>query len=109
VLDLNDPHPWSLVHACKAAGVKATCVVAICSEGDNSDDAAAMADAAADMLGLAASGGGGMRVGRWAVPPSWVGQVTQIARHVTELCLAQESRIRSVLDDVLGNVLGPDG
>lgn len=28
--------PWSLLRACRAAGVSATCIIAICSEGDNS-------------------------------------------------------------------------
>ena len=44
--------PWSLLRACAAEGVDATCVVAVCSEGDNSDDARDMADVVAGVLGL---------------------------------------------------------
>lgn len=67
--------PWSLLRACRAVGVDATCLLAICSEGDNSADAAGMANAVAAGLQLtpraAGEGDGGKRIGAWAVPPSW--------------------------------------
>lgn len=83
--------PWSLLRACAAEGVDATCVVAVCSEGDNSDDARDMADVVAGVLGLDGDDRGNDRgdergddhgddrgdagdvaaSGRWRAPPSW--------------------------------------
>ena len=34
--------PWSVMHQCKVNDQSATCVIAICSEGDNSEDGARM-------------------------------------------------------------------
>ena len=70
--------PWSLIRACAAEGVDATCIVAVCSEGDNSDDARDMADVVAGALGLEPAGndagddaGDVASLGRWRAPPSW--------------------------------------
>lgn len=79
--------PWSLMRALRAANVTAVALIATCSEGDNTEDAAAMADAVAGVLGLGVERGGvEMRRAptdekvtndgsesriRWTIPPSW--------------------------------------
>uniref|UniRef100_A0A7S0IGG3 Proteasome assembly chaperone 2 n=1 Tax=Micromonas pusilla TaxID=38833 RepID=A0A7S0IGG3_MICPS len=75
--------PWSLMRALRAKNVTAVALIATCSEGDNTEDAATMADAVAGVLGLgleirAASdekvdekvSDGSSRI-RWTIPPSW--------------------------------------
>jgi len=90
--DDDDDHralpPWSLMRALRAANVTAVALIATCSEGDNTEDAAAMADAVAGVLGLGVERGGvEMRpaptdekvtndgsergLSRWTIPPSW--------------------------------------
>ena len=80
--------PWSLMRALRAANVTAVALIATCSEGDNTEDAAAMADAVAGVLGLGLERGGveiraaadenvdervsdGSSRIRWTIPPSW--------------------------------------
>ncbi|ACO61564.1 predicted protein [Micromonas commoda] len=81
--------PWSLMRALRAANVTAVALIATCSEGDNTEDAAAMADAVAGVLGLGLDRGGveirapagekidekttndGSARVRWTIPPSW--------------------------------------
>lgn len=81
--------PWSLMRALRAANVTAVALIATCSEGDNTEDAAAMADAVAGVLGLGLDRGGveiraeaGEKIDekttndgsariRWTIPPSW--------------------------------------
>ena len=82
--------PWSLMRALRAANVTAVALIATCSEGDNTEDAAAMADAVAGVLGLGVeirpapteddagekvtttttNDGSDGRI-RWTIPPSW--------------------------------------
>ena len=91
--DLDDDDralpPWSLMRALRAANVTAVALIATCSEGDNTEDAAAMADAVAGVLGLGLDRGGveiraeagekidekttndGSARVRWTIPPSW--------------------------------------
>ena len=81
--------PWSLMRALRAKNVTAVALIATCSEGDNTEDAAAMADAVAGVLGLGIDRGGveiraaadekidekttndGSARVRWTIPPSW--------------------------------------
>ena len=81
--------PWSLMRALRAKNVTAVALIATCSEGDNTEDAAAMADAVAGVLGLGLDRGGveiravagekidekttddGSARVRWTIPPSW--------------------------------------
>ena len=46
------------MRALRAANVTAVALIATCSEGDNTEDAAAMADAVAGVLGLGLDRGG---------------------------------------------------
>ena len=78
------------MRALRAANVTAVALIATCSEGDNTEDAAAMADAVAGVLGLGLDRGGveiraaadekldekvtssrGSARVRWTIPPSW--------------------------------------
>ena len=76
--------PWSLMRALRAANVTAVALIATCSEGDNTEDAAAMADAVAGVLGLGdnemrpaptdekvTNDGSERGLSRWTIPPSW--------------------------------------
>ena len=86
--DDDDDHralpPWSLMRALRAANVTAVALIATCSEGDNTEDAAAMADAVAGVLGLGdnemrpaptdekvTNDGSERGLSRWTIPPSW--------------------------------------
>ena len=74
--------PWSLLRAIVRVSPKrdASCLVAVCSEGDNSDDAARRLDACSVLRNL---GGGRLRRRAqperpklrdgWSVPSSWLG------------------------------------
>ena len=69
--------PWSLVKALRDAGVTGTALIATCSEGDNTEDAKAMAEAVARVI----HGGDGAENSplrsndgndsKWTTPPSW--------------------------------------
>ncbi|XP_028765840.1 proteasome assembly chaperone 2 [Neltuma alba] len=53
----------------KAKGLKVTCLLCYCSEGDNTADAYQLADAACKLLTLNPSGSG---ADKWRVPLSWM-------------------------------------
>jgi proteasome assembly chaperone 2 len=73
--------PWSLLRAVARVSPKrdASCLVAVCSEGDNSDDAARAASTLVRFLGISAAGGDALQPERpklrdgWSVPSSWLG------------------------------------
>jgi proteasome assembly chaperone 2 len=73
--------PWSLLRAVTRVSPKrdASCLVAVCSEGDNSDDAARAASTLVRFLGISAAGGDALQPERpklrdgWSVPSSWLG------------------------------------
>ena len=75
--------PWSLLRAIVRVSSKldASCLVAVCSEGDNSDDAARAASTLVRFLGISAADASAdalqperpkLRDG-WSVPSSWLG------------------------------------
>ncbi|KAI0503801.1 hypothetical protein KFK09_014744 [Dendrobium nobile] len=56
---------------CKAKGVKVTCLLCYCSEGDNMQDSFQLAEAACQLLGLNPENFHGNEPGGWAIPLSW--------------------------------------
>ncbi|PIA55554.1 hypothetical protein AQUCO_00700094v1 [Aquilegia coerulea] len=56
---------------CKAKGLKVTCVLSYCSEGDNIADSLQMADAVCKLLGLNPKKLSGNEGSGWLIPPSW--------------------------------------
>lgn len=60
----------SLFSCCKAEGLKVTCLLCYCSEGDNMPDSFRMAEAACKLLGLSPNEFQGNQEG-WTIPLSW--------------------------------------
>ncbi|VFQ68351.1 unnamed protein product [Cuscuta campestris] len=64
--------PFAALFSCfKAKGVKVTCLMCYCSEGDNIPEAFHLAEAASQLLSLSTKSFGGNEVGKWIVPFSW--------------------------------------
>ncbi|KMZ56520.1 Proteasome assembly chaperone [Zostera marina] len=61
----------ALFSCCKAKGLKVTCILSYCSEGDNIPDSFQLADAACKLLSLNPSEFSGSDNGGWLVPFSW--------------------------------------
>ncbi|CAA6657746.1 unnamed protein product [Spirodela intermedia] len=56
---------------CKAKGLKVTCALCYCSEGDNVSDSLQLAGAACSLLGLSLEKLPGTEGGGWIIPCSW--------------------------------------
>ncbi|XWS67508.1 hypothetical protein CRYUN_Cryun04dG0012500 [Craigia yunnanensis] len=64
--------PFAALFSClKAKGLKVTCLLCYCSEGDNIQDAFHLAEAACKLLGLNPSAFHGNESGSWVIPFSW--------------------------------------
>ncbi|KAL3515223.1 hypothetical protein ACH5RR_022125 [Cinchona calisaya] len=64
--------PFAALFSCfKAKGLKVTCLLCYCSEGDNIPDAFHLAEAASKILRPIPDGSEGTGSGRWIVPISW--------------------------------------
>ncbi|GLT96972.1 hypothetical protein SLE2022_145610 [Rubroshorea leprosula] len=64
--------PFAAVFSClKAKGLKVTCLLCYCSEGDNIPDAFNLAEAACKLLGLSPRNFHGDESGNWLIPFSW--------------------------------------
>lgn len=64
--------PFSALFSCfKAKGVKVTCLLCYCSEGDNIPDAFNLAEAASKLLGLSPCNIHGDESSSWVIPFSW--------------------------------------
>ncbi|KAE8677377.1 allene oxide synthase [Hibiscus syriacus] len=64
--------PFAALFSClKAKGLKVTCLLCYCSEGDNIQDAFQLAEAACRLLGLNPSTFPGNEGGGWVIPFSW--------------------------------------
>lgn len=64
--------PFAALFSCfKAKGLKVTCLLCYCSEGDNIPDAFNLADAACKLLELSPQNFHGDQGGNWAIPFSW--------------------------------------
>ncbi|CAK9150839.1 unnamed protein product [Ilex paraguariensis] len=64
--------PFAALFSCfKAKGLKVTCLLCYCSEGDNIPDAFHLADAACKLLGLNPTNFQGNDGGNWIIPFSW--------------------------------------
>lgn len=64
--------PFAAMFSCfKAKGLKVTCLLCYCSEGDNIPDAFHLADAACTLVGLSPDTFKGIEGGRWVIPFSW--------------------------------------
>ncbi|KAH0768379.1 hypothetical protein KY290_004322 [Solanum tuberosum] len=64
--------PYAALFSCfKAKGLKVTCLLCYCSEGDNIPDAFHLADAVSKTLGLRPNSSQGNEGGSWTVPLSW--------------------------------------
>ncbi|GAV75077.1 hypothetical protein CFOL_v3_18556, partial [Cephalotus follicularis] len=64
--------PFAALFSCfKAKGLKVTCLLCYCSEGDNIADAFNLAGAASKFLGLGLNSLHGDEGGKWVVPFSW--------------------------------------
>lgn len=61
----------ALFSCCKAEGLKVTCLLCYCSEGDNIPDSFQLADAACKLLGLSPEKFHGNEPGGWTIPLSW--------------------------------------
>ncbi|KAK8969600.1 hypothetical protein KSP40_PGU007021 [Platanthera guangdongensis] len=62
----------ALFACCMAKGVKVTCLLCYCSEGDNIQDSFQLAEATCKFLGLRSdSFDGGAEPGGWVIPLSW--------------------------------------
>ncbi|XP_021850862.1 uncharacterized protein [Spinacia oleracea] len=64
--------PFAALFSCfKARGLKVTCLLCYCSEGDNIGDSYNLAEAACRVLGLRTSDRNANEVGGWVTPLSW--------------------------------------
>ncbi|XP_028090293.1 uncharacterized protein LOC114290539 isoform X3 [Camellia sinensis] len=64
--------PFAALFSCfKAKGLKVTCLLCYCSEGDNIPEAFHLADAACSLLGLNPNNFQGNEGSKWIVPFSW--------------------------------------
>ncbi|KAB2043127.1 hypothetical protein ERO13_D02G235800v2 [Gossypium hirsutum] len=64
--------PFAALFSClKAKGLKVTCLLCYCSEGDNIQDAFHLAEAACRLLGLNPNAFPGNGSGGWVIPFSW--------------------------------------
>ncbi|XP_020591789.1 proteasome assembly chaperone 2 [Phalaenopsis equestris] len=61
----------ALFVCCKAKGVKVTCLLCYCSEGDNIQDSLQLAEAACKLLGIDQENFHGNEPGGWVIPLSW--------------------------------------
>ncbi|KAG9440814.1 hypothetical protein H6P81_020979 [Aristolochia fimbriata] len=62
----------ALFSCCKAKGLKVTCILCYCSEGDNISDSYQLAGAACRLLGHSAENFHGDKGEGWVVPLSWM-------------------------------------
>ncbi|XP_009761533.1 uncharacterized protein [Nicotiana sylvestris] len=70
--DYDASLPYAALFSClKAKGLKVTCLLCYCSEGDNIPDAFNLADAVSKALGLRPNSSQGNEGGSWTVPFSW--------------------------------------
>lgn len=64
--------PFAALFSCfKAKGVRVTCLLCYCSEGDNIPEAFHLAEATSQLLGLSTESFQGNEGGKWIVPFSW--------------------------------------
>ncbi|KAJ4836048.1 hypothetical protein Tsubulata_008947 [Turnera subulata] len=64
--------PFAALFSCfKAKGLKVTCVLCYCSEGDNTPDAFQLAEASSKLLELKPENFQGGENGKWVIPFSW--------------------------------------
>ncbi|XP_076949112.1 uncharacterized protein LOC143621636 [Bidens hawaiensis] len=64
--------PFAAMFSCfKAKGLKVTCLLCYCSEGDNIPDAFHLAEAACNLVGLTPATFQGNEGGKWVIPFSW--------------------------------------
>ncbi|KAK9286051.1 hypothetical protein L1049_014430 [Liquidambar formosana] len=64
--------PFAALFSCfKAKGLKVTCLLCYCSEGDNIPDAFHLAEAACKLLGVNPKDFHGNEDGKWIIPFSW--------------------------------------
>lgn len=64
--------PFAAMFSCfKAKGLKVTCLLCYCSEGDNISDAFHLAEAACNLVGQSPESFKGNEGGRWVIPFSW--------------------------------------
>ncbi|XP_074338037.1 uncharacterized protein LOC141675226 [Apium graveolens] len=64
--------PFAAMFSCfKAKGLKVTCLLCYCSEGDNMPDSFQLAEAASKVVGLRNSNIQGNEGGKWTIPFSW--------------------------------------
>ncbi|CAN6459929.1 unnamed protein product [Victoria cruziana] len=75
-LVLDDYYPSlpfaALFSCCKAKGLKVTCILCYCAEGDNTPDSFILAEAALNLLGLDKGISNGEEgTGGWIIPLSW--------------------------------------
>ncbi|KAH7660915.1 Proteasome assembly chaperone 2 eukaryotic protein [Dioscorea alata] len=61
----------AIFSCCKAKGLKVTCLLCYCSEGDNISDSIQLADAACKLLGVNPNNFHGNQQGGWVMPLSW--------------------------------------
>ncbi|KAK8941050.1 hypothetical protein KSP39_PZI010751 [Platanthera zijinensis] len=61
----------ALFACCMAKGVKVTCLLCYCSEGDNIQDSFQLAEATCKLLGLRPDSFDGTEPGGWVIPLSW--------------------------------------
>ncbi|KAL2537553.1 clast3-related [Forsythia ovata] len=64
--------PFAALFSCfKAKGLKVTCLLCYCSEGDNIPEGFHLAEAASKLMGLSQDEFHGNEAGRWIIPYSW--------------------------------------
>ncbi|WOG84666.1 hypothetical protein DCAR_0103850 [Daucus carota subsp. sativus] len=64
--------PFAAMFSCfKAKGLKVTCLLCYCSEGDNMPDSFQLAEAASKLVGLRDTDIQGNEGGKWTIPFSW--------------------------------------
>ncbi|XP_042494227.1 proteasome assembly chaperone 2-like [Macadamia integrifolia] len=64
--------PFSAIFSCcKAKGLKVTCILSYCSEGDNIPDSLQLAEAACKLLRIGSDSFRGNEGGGWVIPLSW--------------------------------------
>lgn len=64
--------PFAALFSCfKAKGLKVTCLLCYCSEGDNTPEAFHLAEAASKLMGLSPSNFLGNEGDKWVIPFSW--------------------------------------